>query len=152
MSPHNRLDFEGQDFDAAGVEALLQAAGGYVGPSEDLRPRVLEEARRLRGGERRRWRSLLAGGSALAAALVISVQASTMSQSLSEATPSHRVARFVAASDATSKSTGEGLWALVDAFFAVRSQQADAFRPNSDAPAEETSEGVAQMPAADGSM
>jgi hypothetical protein len=144
-----------ENFDATGVEALLQAAGGYVGPSDDLRPRVLEEARRLRSGGQRRWRLAFAGGSALAAVTLLSVQASTLSSSLSDATPSQRVAQLVASSDATSKSTGEGLWALVDAFFKVRSEQADAFRPGSqatDAPIGESSEGVAQMPATDGSF
>lgn len=149
-------------FDAASVEAMLQAAGGYVGPSEDLRPRVLEEARRLRSGGQRRRRLTLAGGSALAAVVLLSAHASTLSQSLSEATPSQRVAQLVASSDATSKSTGEGLWALVDAFFKVRSEQAGAFHPDSDAPSSdapysdvsvgESSESVAQMPTADGSF
>ncbi len=150
------------NFDSASVEAMLQAAGGYVAPSDDLRPRVLEEARRLRSGGQRRWRLTLAGGSALAAVVLLSVQASTLSQSLSEATPSQRVAQLVESSHATSKSTGEGLWALVDAFFKVRSEQAEAFRPDSDIPSTdapssdvsvgESSEGVAQMPAADGSF
>jgi hypothetical protein len=150
------------NFDAASVEAMLEAAGGYVAPSEDLRPRVLEEARRLRSGGQRRWRLTLAGGSALAAVVLLSVQASTLSQSLSEATPSQRVAQLVESSHTTSKSTGEGLWALVDAFFKVRSEQAEAFRPDSDAistdgpstdaPIGQSSEGVAQMPAADGSF
>jgi hypothetical protein len=150
------------NFDVASVEAMLQAAGGYVAPSEDLRPRVLEEARRLRSGGQRRWRLTLAGGSALAAVLLLSAQASTLSQSLSEATPSQRVADLVESSHATSKSTSEGLWALVDAFFKVRSEQAEAFRPDSDVPATdapcsdvsvgESSEGVTQMPTSDGSF
>ncbi len=120
-----------EQLDAAGVQALLAAAGDYVGPSDDLRPRVIEEVRRLRSGGQRRWRLMLASGSALAAVVLVSVQASTMSQSLSEATPSQRVAEMVAHSEATRKSTGEGLWALVDAFFAVRNEQAEAFRPGS---------------------
>jgi hypothetical protein len=149
-----------EQLDAAGVQALLVAAGDYVGPSDDLRPRVLEAVRRQRTNGQRNWRLVVASGSALAAVTLLSVQASTLSGSLSDATPSQRVAEIVATSDATSKSTGEGLWALVDAFFKVRSEQADAFRPGSATTgvspsgdsAEESSEGDAQMPAAHGSL
>lgn len=148
-------------FDAAGVEALLQAAGGYVGPSEDLRPRVLEEARRLRTEGRRRRALSLAGGSALALAAVIGFQASSMRGAVSDATPARRVAQLVAASDAKSRGLGveSFCWSLVDAFLTVRNEQADAFRATDEsapeaagAPSAETSEGVAQMPAEGGSF
>ena len=161
MRAHDQIGSDGQDFDrqcfnTAGVEALLMAAGGYVGPSEDLRPRVLEEARRLRNGGQRRRRWVLASGSAMAVVVLLTVQASTLSPSLSEATPAQRVAQLVAASDATSKSAGEGLWALVDAFFTVRNEQAGVFRPDkaagSDERTEESSEAAAQMATAEGSF
>lgn len=54
------LDFETE---WAEVEALVQAAGAYVRPSDELRPRVLEAARtesRERRAQRRIWQLALA--------------------------------------------------------------------------------------------
>ncbi|TWT97989.1 hypothetical protein Pla108_21440 [Botrimarina colliarenosi] len=120
-----------EGFDAASVEAMLQGAGGYIGPSEDLRPRVLEEARRLRGQGRRRQRMTMAAGSALALVALVAIPAASLNEVLTQASPSQRVARIVAADHATAKRAGvEGLcWTLVDAFLRVRSEQAEALRP-----------------------
>lgn len=120
-------------FDLAQVESMLRAAGDYVGPSDDLRPRVLDEVRRQRSSNRQRHGVLFAGAAVLLAAGTIGLQAASVGGSVAEATPSQRVAKQVNAAAASSqrKQTGVGAfcWSLVDAFISVRESQADALGP-----------------------
>lgn len=101
------------------VEAMVQAAGGYVQASDDLRPRVLETARAERGEQRgKRWVRHLS----LAAAIVgvsISIGVST-----GDREPKIGDADAVYA-QAAQKSVGAGGfgWALVQAFQELRQRQ-----------------------------
>lgn len=103
------------------VEAMVQAAGGYVQASDDLRPRVLETARtevgELRG---RRW----VRQASLAAAIVgiaVTIRTSTGGHEpkIGDADAVYE--------QASQKSVGAGGfgWALVQAFCELRERQSE---------------------------
>ena len=115
---HNLVDWQ-ERYDE--VEALVQAAGGYVQPSDDLRPRVLETARtevgELRG---RRW----VRQASLAAAIVgiaVSIRTTTGGNEpqIGDADAVYE--------QASQKSVGAGGfgWALVQAFCELRERQSE---------------------------
>ncbi len=115
---HNLVDWQ-ERYDE--VEALVQAAGGYVQASDDLRPRVLETARtevgELRG---RRW----VRQASLAAAIVgIAVSIRTTTGGIE---PKIGDAEVVY-EQASQKSVGAGGfgWALVQAFCELRERQSE---------------------------
>lgn len=115
---HNLVDWQ-ERYDE--VEALVQAAGGYVQASDDLRPRVLETARtevgELRG---RRW----VRQASLAAAIVgiaVSIRTTTGGNE-------PKIADADAVYEqASQKSVGAGGfgWALVQAFCELRERQSE---------------------------
>lgn len=128
------------------IEAMLAAAGDYVGPSEDLRPRVLETVRQHHRLTRRRYRMTVAVGAVLFIGLFAGLQAMTHGSRLAKESTSQRVARLVDDESSQPHHAGmEGLyWRLVDAMLAVRSEQAEALgsdhassnRPISEVPPE----------------
>jgi hypothetical protein len=103
------------------VEAMVQAAGGYVQASDDLRPRVLETARTEAGELRgRRW----VRQASLAAAIVgiaVSIRATTGGDQprIDDADAVYE--------QASQKSVGAGGfgWALVQAFCELRERQSE---------------------------
>jgi hypothetical protein len=111
------------------LEAMVRAAGGYVQPSEDLRPRVLEAARAQQGEKRaRRWIRRAAACVVLVA--VLAASASRMAglgvdpELALNATDSQAMH-----SRAESYSSGRDLsWGLVKAFTELRRRQSAAFR------------------------
>jgi hypothetical protein len=113
---HSLVDWQ-QRYDD--VEAMVQAAGGYVQASDDLRPRVLETARTQVGEQRgKRW----IRQTSLAAAIVgvaVSIGVST-----GESQPKIDDADAVY-EQASQKSVGAGGfgWALVQAFCELRERQ-----------------------------
>lgn len=118
---HNLVDWQ-ERYDE--VEALVQAAGGYVQPSDDLRPRVLETARAEAGELRsRRW----VRQASLAAAIVgiaVSIRTTTGGNDpkISDAEAVYE--------QASQKSVGAGGfgWALVQAFRELRERQFESLQ------------------------
>jgi hypothetical protein len=108
------------------VESLVRAAGGYVQPSRDLRPRVLEAAR-LESGELQARRCI--GRVAIFAALL---GVFTMSGIERPAGPGafHRFTLVAAAShtDSETGASADSGWALVDAYTELRRRQAEVLR------------------------
>jgi hypothetical protein len=105
------------------VESLVRAAGNYVRPSDDLRPRVLETARaesRERRNRRRMWQ--LAVVVALLGALTTAEQ---VRREAAAAAPGLLVeaAAFVGTSE-----QGDTGWGLVDAYTQLRRKQAAMLR------------------------
>jgi hypothetical protein len=110
------------------VESLVRAAGDYVRPSDDLRPRVLENARTVRKERQaQRWIGHLA-----ACALVCGLLAAAVETPSSVATRETAAAALgyrllwntqptVGASDTS--------WSMVDSFTELRRQQAELLRP-----------------------
>ena len=107
------------------VEAMIRAAGGYVGASDDLRPRVLEAAQQQTGERsmRRRLRSV---------ALVVvflAVVSTEFRQHLEKRSafdgPLGAVQMDVMNSmtPATARE-GDGDWRMIDAFTRLKQQQA----------------------------
>jgi hypothetical protein len=112
----------------ADVESLVRSAGGYVRPSDDLRPRVLEHARATRKERQaRRWTLQMA-----ATALVCGLLAAALQTPSSVATSERAAAAIgyrlygntqptIGASDAS--------WSMVESFTELRRRQAELLRP-----------------------
>ena len=103
------------------VEAMVQAAGSYVQPSDDLRPRVLETARtevvELRG---RRWvRQASVAAAIIGVAVSIRTTTGVKEPRIGDADAVYE--------QASQKSVGAGGfgWALVQAFCELRQQQSE---------------------------
>ena len=120
-------------FDSLGefgeLEALVRRAKDYVRPSDDLRPRVLEAARRERSDRRMqgylRWAAVVV--------LVLGVLAAALRQRPEAAGIRHgvlaaitRCELFVPAEGALGVDVN---WNLVDSFTELRRRQAELLRP-----------------------
>ena len=110
------------------VEALVRAAGDYVQPSRDLRPRVLEAAR-LESGERQARRRI--SRLALCAALLAVITMSGMERP--EGPGMFQQITLVAAeshfdSETGARTGGDSGWALVEAYTELRRRQAEVLR------------------------
>ena len=119
------------DESADGVEAMVRAAGQYVGASDDLRPRVLE-AVRLQCGEQ--WTRRCLRHAALVVVLLALVTAE-FRQGLNEQRSPFNVGMVNVGFDALISPTpaavsrsGDGDWRLIDAFTKLRRQQAQMLR------------------------
>lgn len=115
--------------DAARVVAMLRAAEHYVEPSPELRPRVLEAARRARlGGE---WRRAVGLGAAATVVLTIAggIGGGTLAERIGHASQRGLVAARLEADAGETRGVGVDrlCWRLVDSFFAARARQAAAF-------------------------
>jgi hypothetical protein len=113
------------------VEAMLLAAGGYVRPADDLRPRVLEAARAQRRERRaQRW---IRG---LAAAVVLTAGGAALVDPLVAPTGERGIAwrgitsqSLFADAEERSDASGGLSWGVVDAFRELREEQREALRP-----------------------
>ncbi len=111
------------------IEALVRAAGDFVQASEDLRPRVLETARKqLRERTARRW----VRGLVFCVAMLTVFTASDNQRRWSEV---HRPLASAMAYPTPAKHDpaagdrgNEYDWGMVDAFTKMRRLQAEAFR------------------------
>lgn len=113
------------------VEALVRAAGGYVGASEDLRPRVLEAAR-MQCAERRTQSCLrrVALFVVLLAVFTTAFQPEQVASPLSgygQAMMANFDEWIVPAANATPRN-GDADWRILDAFTKLRRQQAQLLR------------------------
>jgi uncharacterized membrane protein YfbV (UPF0208 family) len=122
-------DFPDHLDDRSDIEALVRSARDYVQPSDDLRPRVLENARVVRGERRaRRW----IGHLAICALLLGMFAAATSQQSKAVATREPaammRASRLFWSPQPT-LSASDASWGMVDSFTELRRRQAELLRP-----------------------
>lgn len=119
--------------DLAEIEALVRDAGGYVGASDDLRPRVLESIRTER--RRRAWgrnAALATPAAVLLVAAVVSPLGSA-SQGLDQASARAQVDQALDRGGQVRRLGADGLvWSVADAFAEVRSRQAAALHRTAD--------------------
>jgi len=110
-----------------GVEAMIRAAGQYVHASENLRPRVLEEAR-FHCNERTAQRCIRR-----LAMFALMLAFFTAANPLGRSDQSLRPSALLAAAGfnellmpvaAPSTRSGDGDWRMIDAFTELRRQQA----------------------------
>ena len=118
------------DFDGCSdIEALVRSARDYVRPSDDLRPRVLENARVMRGERRaQRWIGHLA-----VCALALGMFAAITGQQ-SKAVATREPATALRASrlfwnPQPALSASDASWGMVDSFTELRRRQAELLRP-----------------------
>lgn len=104
----------------------MKAAGGYVRPTDDLRPRTLEAARRA--GSSRRWNYRLAGAAALVLALAVgNIPGRFVPEPRETTLAEETVQREYELQQQTAKGLGLSFnpaWAWVEAFFELRNKQA----------------------------
>ena len=106
------------DAEWSDMEALVREAGGYVRPSEELRPRVLETARAEAGehqAQRRIWQA------ALAIAL-LGLLSSAASTRWDIASPLPGV--LLQAPAERQQAGGDAGWSMVESFTDLRRRQA----------------------------
>lgn len=118
------------DFGYDSLESIVQAAGGYVQPAEDLRPKTLEAARAAKGLQVRNfWLGSLALGLLFAA--LTGIPASLLNSGSTKApTMIQAIHQYDLHSEASLRILQAGLdpsWAIYEAFIQLRSQQADVF-------------------------
>ena len=112
---------------------MLRAAGGYVKPSDDLRPRVMETVRTVRGERRARRRIGRFAILFLFVVLCANALGDQMQRLLTGPADSSRIVdanRIYSASE--SRVVGghvDSGWGLVEAFVDLRCRQAESFRP-----------------------
>lgn len=128
------------------LESLIAAAGGYVHPSDDLRPRVLEAARE-RSRRRRGQRRLLAIAGGISGVLILMTSAwlgfGSVGPSLTPvaATDLHHQALVVA-----TRTGVDPAWGLYEAVVELRHDQATRINASCDASSGSGSSGNAANP------
>jgi len=105
------------------VEALVRAAGNYVRPSDDLRPRVLETAR---AESHERWAQRQIWQVALVVAL-LGVYSSSVRSRLEVAAPPTGFAFETGEFAQRAEAANDG-WKMVESFTALRRQHAAMLR------------------------
>ncbi|MEM8864437.1 MAG: hypothetical protein AAGF31_02690 [Planctomycetota bacterium] len=130
---HQGDDLPEDDFlpgDLAKIESLVRAAGDYVQPSDDLRPRLLESARGERQLRRRRWVATRVCAAAAAIGLLVGPQIVSHRSAMAEASQRERIARAVVAQQQNAHRSGVDsvYWELVNAFWQVRQEQSESLR------------------------
>lgn len=121
----------------AQVEALLQVAGGFVEPSADLRPRVLESVRVEQRRRQTRTRLTLAAAAVVVAVVAGGLQMTRFGQAVTKASTREQIARAIDAPEtATQARADSAIWGLADAFWRVRERRAEAWRGDPTATAE----------------
>jgi hypothetical protein len=113
-----------------GIEAMIRAAGQYVRPTDDLRPRVLEAAR-LQRGERSAKR-LICHASLFAAVLAF-FSAANRDLDLPQSRRTGMLAaagfnELVSPAASSTPRSGDGDWRMIDAFTELRRHQAQLLR------------------------
>jgi hypothetical protein len=112
----------------ADMESLVRAAGDYVRPSDDLRPRVLEKARVVRKERQaQRWTLHLAACALVGGLLAVALQSppAVATRETAAAAIGYRLLWTtqppIGASDAS--------WSMVDSYTELRRRQAELLRP-----------------------
>lgn len=127
----NRVDHTDCSFGWEQLESAVRAAGNYVQPSDDLRPKTLEAATHDRS--QRIWARRL-GSAALALVLLVVTGLPGRilhSDALSSGSQSREIRQFdlheQAATQRMLKAGWNSGWALLEAFLHLRQQQAELF-------------------------
>ena len=126
---HNQRD--DRPFDSfESLESIVRAAGGYVQPTDDLRPRTLEAARDACA--HRRWNRRLGAMATAVVALALCGPLSRIAPSRAgqAEAPSEAIRSYDLHHEASLRTARSGLdpsWALYDAFAELRKKQADLF-------------------------
>ncbi len=111
------------------IEALVRAAGRYVGASEGLRPRVLEGARAERAEKRVRHRVVQLMGVVIFSTIVTGVGQTPSSSHGEVQSPFVGDLQSLNRRAAEMAEDGGGVgWGLVDALVDLRREQSDRFR------------------------
>ncbi len=109
------------------LERTILAAGQYVRPSQDLRPRIIEAAKE-QGGQRRAIRNI--GGGLLLMGLLCVIAAPTLNQRTERfeksRSPSASELQDQAQTIATQAGVGAN-WGLSEAYAKLRQSQAERF-------------------------
>jgi hypothetical protein len=117
-------------FEDDGVEAMIRAAGQYVRPTDDLRPRVLEAAR-LQCGERSAKRRIC--HISLFILLLTFFTAADQGLDIRQSRRTGMLAaagfdKLISPAAAATPRSGDGDWRMIDAFTELRRQQAQLLR------------------------
>lgn len=109
---------------------MIRAAGGYVGVTDDLRPRVLEAARLQR---RERWAQRCVYRVAMFTLLVAFFTAADQGglgfpRSNSGTLVARHFEELVEPASSAAPRSGDGDWRMIEAFTELRRQQAQALR------------------------
>jgi hypothetical protein len=116
---------------AVDVEAMVRAAGHYVGVSDDLRPRVLEAAR-LQSGEHKARRRLRRCTLSIVLLALFTITAHNELEGDTSRPNSLLIAagfnELYAPAAAPVARSGDADWRMIDAFTELRRQQAQLFR------------------------
>jgi len=119
MTEHENINNE-----FAELEEIIRAAGDYIEVSDDLRPRILEDARS--GLEETSTRFWIAG--LAIAVIVFAIFANhfrgQMSSPLNSAMTPTSAQLYAEAQRKTSESNADASWTLVDSFSELRQRQA----------------------------
>jgi len=122
----NDLPFSSEPIEE--IESLIRAAGNYVQPSEDLRPRVLEAAR----SQRSQWQAMTIAQCVAAAVVVLGMFLMSGSSTTHKSEPAIFANRL--ANEFLPPLASDGDWGLVDSFTELRRRQAEMLRSVSDVP------------------
>lgn len=110
------------------LESLVRSAGDYVRPSEDLRPRVLENARVVRKERQaQRWTLHMAACALLCGALAAALQ--TASPVATRETASAAIGYRLLWNTQPPIGASDASWNMVDSFTELRRRQAELLRP-----------------------
>jgi ferric-dicitrate binding protein FerR (iron transport regulator) len=130
MNPFDNKQDRRERESFAPIEALIRSAGNYVRPSDDLRPRTLEAARRMRG--MRRWNKQFAAAAAAVVLLaVFNIPGRFVPTDVAAKTSEATVMREFELRQKSAKSAGLAFnpaWAWFEAFWELRNQQAERIR------------------------
>ena len=111
------------------VESLVRAAGDYVRPSDDLRPRVLENARTARQERQaQRWVGQLAA-CALVCGLIAGALRPAIPSAATRETAAAALGYRLFRSTQPAIGTSDASWSMVDSFTELRRRQAELLRP-----------------------
>jgi len=135
MSEFEHLD-DGSGFESSlSLESIVRAAGDYIQPTDDLRPRTLEAAREA--SNQRRWNYCI--GTMAMATILIAICGllgpATSSRAGQITGPAQAIRAFDLHQEASVKQASlplahagfDSSWAMYEAFFELRKQQADLF-------------------------
>ena len=110
------------------LESLVRSAGDYVRPSDDLRPRVLENARAVRKERQaRRWIGHMAACALVCGLLAAALQTPSTVATRESATAALGYRLFW--NTQRTIGTNDTSWSMVDSFTELRRRQAELLRP-----------------------
>jgi len=120
-------DFEAEFDSLDEIETLVRSACDYVRASDDLRPRVLEAARVVRGEQRARWRVCQLAVCALMLGLFIAAARRHAEMPATDLQSGSATGRLLSQAPPAA-ATSDSVWEMVDSFTDIRRRQAEVLR------------------------